>query len=427
MSCRDRVETLHAPARINILGEHVDYVSYLPTASLTFGSDRHRMTMRFKPRNDREVHGQSAGPDFEPFSFVIEDIGRGQPWREYLFSRTTLAPHWSNYVKGAVAHAVWKYGSAIRCGFEFFIESNIPSAGGASSSSALTVLAGAAIRLANEIETAPEELARDSAQAEWFAGTRGGEMDHLTICLAKEGNAVHLRYSEATAELVPLPSAGVCWVTAFSHPANKGAEVMLEYNERAAVSRILLPSLLTSAKSVSQLPEKISLTEFAKLHPAEMERCRQTFPSFVRERPHDAIRIRDRALHHLGEVSRVERAVDLIKAASHIERETTWHSMGQLLDESHISLRDLYQVSTPEVESLRDAVHSIPGVYGARLMGGGFGGNVLALVSANAVDEFVERVNQSYYTPRGRDSAAEGSIMVSRPGPGLMLSTEKMR
>ncbi len=420
MNCRDKVETLHAPARINILGEHIDYVSYLPTASLTFGSDKHRMVMRFKPSIDREVQGSSAKPGFEPFAFELEAVPGTQSWNDYIFSTTTPTPHWSNYVRGAVAYAVWKYGPSIRSGFEFFVESDIPSGGGASSSSALTVLAGAAIRRVNGIETTPEELARDSAQAEWFTGTRGGDMDHLTICLAESGQAVHLRYSESSSKHVALPSGGVRWVTCFSHPANKGAEAMLAYNERAAVSRILIPALLADAGSVNNLPETIRLAEFARMHPEAMEKCLETFPALERER--SPLRIRDRALHHLGEVRRVERAVSILETESGVESEAIWEPIGKSLDESHASLRDLYQVSTPQVESLHEKIRSLPGVYGARLMGGGFGGNVLALVSADVVEEFVRRVEEDYYTPLGRQATDEGAIMVSTPGPGLTLA-----
>jgi galactokinase len=87
------------------------------------------------------------------------------------------APHWSNYVKGAVSFARWKYGARVERGFDFLIESSIPPQSGASSSSALVTLAGAAIRRVNRIDFELNELARDSSQAEWFVGTRGGALD----------------------------------------------------------------------------------------------------------------------------------------------------------------------------------------------------------------------------------------------------------
>src|SRR5262249_43128348 len=118
---------------------------------------------------------------------------------------------------------------------------------GASSSSALVTLASAAIRYANRIDFRLDKLARDSSQAEWYLGTRGGALDHTAICLAKRGRAIHISYADQSAELIGLPEDGYGWVRFFSPAADKGREVMLEYNERAAVSRLLIPALLGPA------------------------------------------------------------------------------------------------------------------------------------------------------------------------------------
>src|SRR5258708_36690612 len=95
------------------------------------------------------------------------------------------------------------------------------------------------------------------------------------------------------------------------------------------------------------------------------------------------------------------------------------HLLGTLLDESHASLRDLYEVSNPEVERLLKIIRPTPGVYGARLMGGGFGGNVLALTTQERVASLIERVQTEYYGPQNRQGLDEGSIMGSTPGDGL--------
>ena len=93
--------------------------------------------------------------------------------------------------------------------------------------------------------------------------------------------------------------------------------------------------------------------------------------------------------------------------------------LGALLDQSHASLRDLYEVSTPEVERLIEIIRASPGVYGAHLMGGGFGGNVLALVTHENVESLIERVQAKYYEPQNRQGVSEGSVMISTPGDGL--------
>ena len=241
---------LRAPARLNILGEHVDYVSYLPTASLPFGSHEHAMLMLWRPRTDVQVRGASMHSAYAPFTFALTDgPAPPQDWEAFLTSQPAPPPHWGNYVKGACFLAQLLQPRPFTHGFDFLIDSTIPPRAGSSSSSALTVLAGAAVRLANELAYAPAQLAQASAQAEWFCGTRGGAMDHTAICLAQRGQAVHLSYTTDLAALVPLEPEPFRWVTFFSHEADKGGRVMLEYNERAAVARILLPAVLADLRA----------------------------------------------------------------------------------------------------------------------------------------------------------------------------------
>jgi CTP:molybdopterin cytidylyltransferase MocA len=94
-------------------------------------------------------------------------------------------------------------------------------------------------------------------------------------------------------------------------------------------------------------------------------------------------------------------------------------AIGKLLEESHASLRDLYEVSIPEVEEMLGVIREDTHVLGARLMGGGFGGNVLALTTRDHAQSLIQRVQEQYYAPRNRNGVREGSVMVSTPGPGL--------
>ncbi|MGH9837882.1 MAG: galactokinase [Blastocatellia bacterium] len=413
------VTVLRAPARINILGEHVDYVSYLPTASLPFGSAEHEMLMLFRAGGDGAVRGASMNPAFEPFEFSITgEPFSSEPWESQIFDRPAPAPHWQNYVKGAVFFARWKHGAAIDRGVSFLVDSTIPANSGASSSSALVVLGGAAIRLANQIEYRLDELARESAQAEWYPGTRGGALDHTAICLAQRGHAVHITHWNQRSELVPLPDEGFCWITFFSHPADKGREVMLEYNERAAVSRLIIPAFW--AEVGMDLPETVTLDEMAHLHPEVFRECERAFPALVKERRKQPIKLLDRAKHHLTETVRVKAAV-AIKDEISQPVDALMRVLGQLINLSHQSLRDLYEVSTPEVERLVEIISNDTQVYGARLMGGGFGGNALALTTAENAGALAARVQREFYAPRGRDAQSEGSVMISTPGDGLSL------
>ena len=105
--------------------------------------------------------------------------------------------------------------------------------------------------------------------------------------------------------------------------------------------------------------------------------------------------------------------------ADQLKEDEKMRKIGETLNQSHASLRDYYDVSTPEVECLVEVITSDPRVYGARLMGGGFGGSVLALTTAENTQSLIDRVQNEFYSPRGRDGLGEGSVMVSTPGNGL--------
>lgn len=429
------VSVLRAPARINVLGEHIDYVSYLRTASLPFGSRERYALMMYRRSDEPIVRCASTSANYEPASFSILDVPRFErdvetEWLNFLFAHGTPEPGWENYINGAVSFARGKFGEQIQNGFDFALASDIPAGGGASSSSALVVLGGAAIRNVNGIAWTPAELAQDSAMAEWFIGTRGGSMDHTTICLAQPASAVLIDYAAGQTRHVALPDEPFEWITFFSQPADKGREVMIEYNERAAVSRLLIPAILKSFDRVSidpldaveGLPEKISLDELRRDYAETLVELERLFPAVVEAQSRWPLKIRARALHHLGEVRRVAIAVETLDAIESDDSAGTFTAMqkiGKLLDESHASLRDLYEVSIPQVEELIGIIRDDSRVLGARLMGGGFGGNVLALTTREHSKDLIARVQEQYYAPRNRDGVREGSVMVSTPGRGL--------
>ena len=456
------VRVLRAPARINIMGEHVDYVSYLPTASLPFGSREHDMLMLYRGSETDRVRGASTLKEYPPFVFRFSE---GPPlgttgdaeayWLSYLYEHPNSSPGWSNYVKSAAYFARVKYGAQIRRGFDFVVDSGIPAGGGASSSSALVVLASAAVRNVNRLGCLLLELARDAAKAEWYVGTRGGSMDHITICLAKRDHAVLISFPEQQTRQVALPAGQFRWITFFSQAADKGRAVMIEYNERAAVSRIVIPALIEGWKTkqperyalwlaaiqsvnarsaaalneieelLRELPFSLTLAQLGRDYPEAFFECARSFPALAAERGERPLQVRARALHHAGEVRRVAAAVEVLDGLSPNQLgsnreniEAAMRKLGTLLNQSHESLRDLYGVSTSEVEQLLDIIRAT-GVYGAHLMGGGFGGNLLALTREENVAELVERVQASYYRPQNRDGVREGSVMISTPGEGL--------
>jgi galactokinase/CTP:molybdopterin cytidylyltransferase MocA len=451
---------LRAPARINVLGEHIDYVSYLPTASLTFGSRERDALLLYSRSALPFVRGSSTSPGYDPANFPLPEepaLRFGEEivadWLAFLTKHGTPEPHWQNYIQGSVVFARGKYGEQVVNGFDFAVDSNIPAGGGASSSSALVVLGGACIRYVNEISFTPQQLARDSALAEWFIGTRGGSMDHTTICLAQQSSAVLINYATHETRRLGIPDSSFAWITFFSRPANKGQEVMLEYNERAAVSRLIIPGIisnwqksnpdlynswnkfLTEVRSgnmkaiasgeilLESLPQSISIESLQTEYPELFLEFQRSFTALLRETDRWPLAVRTRAQHHLGEVRRVALAEHALSAiqneASPQAQLDVMRALGKLINESHASLRDLYGVSTDEVEQLIKTIRSDANVIGARLMGGGFGGNVLVLTTRGHSNELIKLVQEKYYRPRGRDGVAEGSVMISTPGEGL--------
>jgi len=434
------VSLLRAPARMGVLGEHIDYVSYMPTASLTFASRERDAWMLYRKSNEPVIRCVSSAARFEPSSFSIlsvpEFTGEVEAeWLDFLFVYGTPEPHWQNYINAAATFARGKFGKQIENGFDFALDSNIPPGGGASSSSALVVLGGAAIRNVNGISWTAEELARDSALAEWFIGTRGGSMDHITICLGAAANAVEIDYATDQTRLAALPDEPFEWITFFTKPADKGREIMIEYNERAAVSRLLIPAIIERSNSpkpdtysawrdlLTSLPETISIDTLRTNYPETLRELEKSFPALVEEQSRWPLKVRVRALHHLGEVQRVDLATQTLRSIQDQDDPavavSAMQSVGKLLEESHSSLRSLYEVSVPEVEELIRIVREDPHVLGARVMGGGFGGNVLALTTGAHSQQLIDRVQEQYYALRSRDGLREGSVIVSTPGDGL--------
>ncbi|MEP7336707.1 MAG: hypothetical protein ABI977_03000, partial [Acidobacteriota bacterium] len=116
----------------------------------------------------------------------------------------------------------------------------------------------------------------------------------------------------------------------------------------------------------------------------------------------------------------VAQAVALLRGVQEqSQAEAAMRALGRLINESHASLDKLYEVCTPPVSKLVDIICADAQVYGARLMGGGFGGNVLALTVADNVSPLIDRVQREYYEPQGRDGFNEGAVMISTPGDGL--------
>jgi galactokinase len=338
-----------APGRVNLIGEHTDYNDgfVLPMAI-----DRD-IWVAFRPRPDRTVRLWSF--DFKQASEFSLDA----------FARDPSAL-WSNYVRG-VAWALAKQNIALR-GMDAVLQGNVPLGAGLSSSAALEVAAGLAF-LASSGESLPlPDLALACQRAEnEFVGNRCGIMDQFVSALGRAGHALFLDCRTLEHQHVALPEG---YRIVVANSMVRRALVDSAYNERRAqcetAARILGVKALRDADE-------------GMLREASLELAGTAY---------------QRARHVITENVRVLKAVDAM-------RQGDAETFGALMDRSHASLRDDYEVSCRELDALVEIARRQPGCPGARMTGAGFGGCTVNLVESGAVDAFVPDLREGYRAATG--------------------------
>jgi len=339
----------HAPGRVNLIGEHTDYNDgfVMPCA---IGLSTH---VAISPRDDRQLVLQST--EF-PGRFAFD--------LDHLPERGT--GEWSDYVLG-VAAGLKEGGYALK-GANLLVHGEIPIGAGLSSSAAIEVASALAL-LSLSGETMPlPELAKLCQRCEnIFIGARVGIMDQFVSCLGKSGHALMLDCRSLKFELVPIPGEVrmVICNTMVKHQHAGG-----EYNRRREECeegvRILAqwyPGIRALRDvTIAQLEQHAS-----DIPPIILKRCRHV----VEENE----RVRSGARCLLAE--------DLAR-------------FGELMRESHRSLRDLYEVSCRELDLMVELAEELPGFYGGRMTGGGFGGSTVNLVEAAAAEMFTAEISDRY-------------------------------
>ncbi len=365
-----------APGRVNLIGEHTDYNDgfVLPVAI-----DRD-VLFAARARDDRVVrlHSQNFGASSE---FSLDDVRRDE------------AQPWSNYVRGVALYLQRELGERAKAlrGMDAVIAGNVPIASGLSSSAALEVAtATALLGLAGlDMDGVKKALLCQTAENK-FVGVNCGIMDQYISALGRAGHALLIDCRSLAYELVPLDDAGYRVVVADT-TVRRGLAGS-EYNVRRAQCE----------EAVRILGERMDkpIKALRDVTPDELTEHAAALPEVVRKR----------ALHVVGENARTLDAVAALKAGD-------LETFGRLMDDSHESLRDLYEVSSPELDALVAAAQGVGGVLGARMTGAGFGGCAVALVHQDAIGEFEEKVGREYqakmtktalfYICRVTDGAAE--------------------
>ena len=340
-----------SPGRVNLIGEHTDYNggAVFPCA-LSFGTNlviakNDKQVMSFKSLNQPEI----VTLNFDQLT-------------------TRLENSWVNYPLGVIAQFI-KRGIAMTQGFDILIWGNVPNGAGLSSSAALEVVTAYAFndQLGTGFNRTDLALIGQKAEHE-FALVNCGIMDQFVSANGAKDHAVHLNCDTLEFELVPVVLQGVKIVISNTHSPHKldsGA-----YNQRVAECKQAV-ELLNTVRPLKYLAE-LTEAEFATVESAITDTVAHK-----------------RARHVVGEVQRTSDAVKALK-------EGDLELFGTLMNASHASLRDDYEVTGPELDCMAEEAWKIDGVIGSRMTGGGFGGCTVSLVKDEAIDTFIAQVGANY-------------------------------
>ena len=351
-----------SPGRVNLIGEHTDYNGgHVFPCALTLGTYGGA-----RKREDNKIHLYSMNLD--SFGVVEASLDDLTNKKEY---------NWANYPLGIV-WAFKEKGHTITSGFDMVIWGNIPNGSGLSSSASLEVLTGVILTDLFEIkDLSMTDLALIGQYSENnFNGCNCGIMDQFAVAMGKKDHAIFLDTSDLSYEYAPCVLDGAKIV--ITNSKVKHSLVDSAYNDRRN----------ECAAALKALQSELDIQALGDLTPEEFE----AHKSLIK----DEIQLQ-RAKHAVYENQRTIDAVTALKAGD-IER------FGKLMNQSHISLRDDYDVSCEEIDILVDLAWKIPGVLGSRITGGGFGGCTVSIVKNESIDTFIETIGKTYLEKVGHEA-----------------------
>ncbi len=347
---------VEAPGRVNLIGEHTDYNDgFVLPAAIQF-----RTQVAIAARNDRRLVVTS-----ENYSEQVEFDLAGLPGN--------ARQHWSDYVVG-VARKLAEHGIELP-GASLLIYGDVPLGAGLSSSASVEVAVCGAFLAVSAAKLGAAEMALLCQKAEnEFVGARCGIMDQFVSVHGKRDHALLLDCRSLEYRQVPIPEDVrlVICNTMVRHSLSGG-----EYNLRRQECEAGAHFFAQSKPGVKALRD---------VSPADFQKWESTLPEVVRKR----------CRHVVSEDARVIRAVEAL------ERKDV-DQFGELMRESHASLRDDFEVSCEELDVMVELAVKVAGVYGARMTGGGFGGCTINLVKSEAVDDFQHKVAEGYKRATGRE------------------------
>lgn len=357
----DGAKAYFAPGRVNLIGEHTDYNGgHVFPCALTIGTYG-----AARRRDDNRLRFYSM--NFEKLGVIestLEDLVPSEEAR------------WTNYPKG-VMWAFGEKGMKVPFGMDLLLNGNIPNGSGLSSSASVEVLTGFILRDFFGFDVSNQELALIGQFSENnFNKVNCGIMDQFAIAMGKKDHAIFLDTADLSFEYAPMVLEGAKIVIASSNKKRGLGDS--KYNERRSECETALAEL----QKVTQISTLGDLDEEA------FEKYQSAIEDDIR---------RKRARHAVNENQRTVRAVDALKA-------NDVKLFGQLMNASHVSLRDDYEVTGLELDTLVEEAWKVPGVIGSRMTGAGFGGCTVSIVKDEAIDGFIEKVGSAYRERIGYDA-----------------------
>lgn len=347
-----------APGRVNLIGEHTDYNGgHVFPCALSFGTH-----CVFCKRDDKKVRLYSL--NFPEKGIIDADLSAISYDKKQ---------DWANYPLGVIK-TLQNHGYNINQGFELMFWGDIPNGAGLSSSASIELATAVAMNKVFNLYIPQVELVKFCQEAEnKFVGMNCGIMDQFAIGMGKEGCAVLLDCNTLNYEYAPLDLKGVSIVIMNTNKRRELADS--KYNERRSECE----------RALKELQRKLPIKSLGDLSIDEFEKNKELITN-----PID----RKRAKHAVYENQRTLQAVERLKAGD-------LKTFGKLMNESHISLRDDYEVTGKELDTLAEAAWQQPGVLGARMTGAGFGGCAIALVQDADVKHFIDNVGKIYREKTG--------------------------
>lgn len=351
-----------SPGRVNLIGEHTDYNGgHVFPCALTIGTYG-----AARRRDDRLIHFYSMNLDrFGVVEVSLDDLSFNSKY------------NWANYPLGVV-WAFAEKGYTLDCGFDMVIWGNIPNGSGLSSSASLEVLTGVILTDLFDISSlSMTDLALIGQYSENnFNGCNCGIMDQFAVAMGKKDNAIFLDTSTLKFEYAPIELKDARII--ITNSKVKHSLVDSAYNDRRQ----------ECADALAALQKDLDIESLGELSPEEFEANKGLIT--------DPVQLK-RAKHAVYENQRTIDAVASLRAGDIVR-------FGELMNQSHISLRDDYAVSCEEIDILVDLAWKIPGVIGSRITGGGFGGCTVSIVKNDSVDTFIESIGKAYKEKVGHEA-----------------------